>query len=121
MAEQKRKLPSMSADRLTDYRRTQQRAGKSKSPQAVRKAQNMGVKDGTVRIGRGGRSYNVYDSKSGTWKRGVVQAASAAKPAVKRGRGNTGKGNYGGKGGFTNYSYRNQFGPGWEKQSGMRK
>lgn len=53
------------------------RAGKGKGSTAARKLQNAEVADGTIRIGKGGKSYNVYDKKSGTWKRGVV---STAKP-----------------------------------------
>ena len=49
-------------------------AGKSKSDYSGRRAQNKGVKDGTIRIGRGGKSYNVWDEKSGRWLRGKVQA-----------------------------------------------
>ena len=56
------------------------RAGKSKGSTSARKLQNAGVADGTIRIGRGGKSYNVYDAKSGTWKRGKVVKASTPKP-----------------------------------------
>jgi hypothetical protein len=54
------------------------RAGKSKSDYKARTAQNKGVKDGTIRLGKSGKSYNVWDAKSGTWKRGVVSAASGS-------------------------------------------
>jgi hypothetical protein len=59
------------------------RAGKGKGTTAQRKSQNIGVADGTIKLGRGGKSYNVYDAKSGTWKRGVVKAATPAKPKAK--------------------------------------
>ena len=55
-----------------------ERAGKAKGDYSARRAQNKGVKDGTVRVGKGGKSYNVYDAKSATWKRGKVAAASKA-------------------------------------------
>lgn len=50
-------------------------AGKSKSDYSGRTAQNKGVKDGTIKIGRGGKSYNVWDAKSGRWLRGTVQVS----------------------------------------------
>lgn len=50
-------------------------AGKSKSDYSGRKAQNKGVKDGTIRIGRGGKSYNVWDEKTGRWLRGKVKVS----------------------------------------------
>jgi len=55
--------------------RSKTAAGKSKSDYSGRVAQNKGVKDGTIRIGKGGRSYNVWDAKSGRWLRGKVQAS----------------------------------------------
>lgn len=58
------------------------RAGSSKSDYSGRKAQNKGVKDGTIRLGRSGKTYNVYDAKTATWKRGVV-ATSDSKPKPK--------------------------------------
>lgn len=51
------------------------RAGKAKGTEVQRKVQNKGVADGTIRLGRSGKTYNVYDAKSGTWKKGVVKAA----------------------------------------------
>ena len=56
------------------------RAGKGKGSLAQRKGQNIGVKHGTIRLGRGGKTYNVYDAKTATWKRGVVSTAKATKP-----------------------------------------
>lgn len=50
-------------------------AGKSKSDYSGRMSQNKGVKDGTIRIGRGGKSYNVWDAKSGRWLRGTVKVS----------------------------------------------
>jgi len=61
------------------------RAGKGKGTTAQRKGQNIGVADGTIKLGRGGRSYNVYDAKTGTWKKGVVKTASPSKPKSKSG------------------------------------
>lgn len=55
------------------------RAGKAKSATSQRKKANEGVADGTIKIGKAGKSYNVYDAKSGTWKRGVVRTASTPK------------------------------------------
>lgn len=52
-----------------------ERAGKTKTTTTERQKQNKGIADGTVRLGKAGKSYNVYDAKSGTWKRGVVKAA----------------------------------------------
>ena len=60
------------------------RAGSSKGTAMQRKMQNKAVKDGTIRLGKSGKSYNVYDAKSGTWKRGVV-SSSASKPSAKSG------------------------------------
>jgi hypothetical protein len=111
----------VSADRLSDYAKGKARAGKTKSTTAERKKQNVAVKDGAIKLGRGGRTYNVYDAKSGTWKRGVVKAAASTPKPKPKAKGDTGKGNYGGLKGFTPYNYRTQFGPGFEKQSGMRK
>lgn len=68
------------------------RAGKGKGSTAARKLQNAEVKDGTIRIGKNGKSYNVYDAKTGTWKRGVVSTTKpkpAAKPAPKMNSKNT--------------------------------
>jgi len=39
----------------------------SKSSAEMRKAQNKGVKDGTVRTGRGGRALRRYNAKTGRW------------------------------------------------------
>jgi len=71
-----------------------QRAGKGKGTLAQRKAQNKGVKDGTIRIGRGGKSYNVYDAKTATWKRGVVKKSESPK-SPKSTKPMTGRGGYG--------------------------
>jgi hypothetical protein len=83
----KRKAPKarVVADRAEMMRKSTTRAGKAKSDRAVRQVQNKGVKDGTIRVGKAGKSYNVYDAKSGTWKRGVVKytgQAAASKPAA---------------------------------------
>lgn len=64
------------ADRAQGIVAGSTRAGKSTRSTAQRQRDNAGVKDGTIRMGRNGKSYNVYDAKTGTWKRGVVKAAS---------------------------------------------
>jgi hypothetical protein len=86
-----RKQPiRMSADRAEGLRKSKTSAGKpkpgstSKSATITRQMQNKGVKDGTVRLGRGGKSYNVYDANSGTWKRGVVTGSGATKKKPER-------------------------------------
>jgi hypothetical protein len=71
----------MSADRLANLRRGTQRAGKGRGTEAERRRQNIGVKDGEIRLGKSGKTYNVYDAASGTWVRGVV---STAKPGSRR-------------------------------------
>jgi hypothetical protein len=71
------------ADRLASYGKGTTRAGKSKSTEVQRKIQNVGTKDGTIRLGKSGKTYNVYDAASGTWKRGVVKPAATAKPKPK--------------------------------------
>ena len=61
------------------------RAGSSKRTAEQRKKDNKGVKDGSVRIGANGKSYNVYDAKSGTWKRGKSKPTpKSAKPASSK-------------------------------------
>ena len=72
----------MSADRLAGLSRTTATAGKPKGNIASRAKQNAGVKDGTVRLGANGKSYNVYDAKTATWKRGVV--TSKGSPTAKK-------------------------------------
>lgn len=78
-----KKTAKITADRAKDLKKSNTRAGKSKASTSTRKAQNAGVADGTIRLGKNGKSYNVYDAKSGTWKRGVVKAATPAKPKAK--------------------------------------
>jgi len=68
-----------------------ERAGKSKATTSERQRQNKNVKDGDVRIGKGGKSYNVYDSKSGTWKRGVVKSTPTTSRVSPSARGEGGK------------------------------
>ena len=82
MRKQKAKI---TADRAEQLGKSNVRAGKSKASEITRKVQNKEVKDGEIRIGKSGKTYNVYDSKSGTWKRGIVMgektpAKSTAKP-----------------------------------------
>ena len=55
-------------------------AGSSKAATITRQMQNKGVKEGTVRLGKAGRSYNVYDEKTGTWKRAVAAKKTEDKP-----------------------------------------
>ena len=54
-------------------------AGSSKAATITRQMQNKGVKEGTIRLGKAGRSYNVYDEKTGTWKRAVPAKKTEAK------------------------------------------
>ena len=67
MAEKKKRKVQMSADRLKMLRKSKKAAGKSKSDYKTRVAQNKGVKDGTIRLGKNGKSYNIWDAKSGRW------------------------------------------------------
>lgn len=61
------------------------RAGKSKASTAARKLQNAGVKDGTIRMGAKGKSKNMYDAKTGTWKK-VTTTTVSTKATAKSGR-----------------------------------
>lgn len=63
---------TLSSDRLSDLKRTGVTAGKPSGTMAQRAKQNAGVADGTIRLGARGKTYNVYDAKTATWKRGVV-------------------------------------------------
>ena len=71
---QKKPKARVAPDRVELMKRSNIRAGKGKGDLETRKKQNIGVRGGTIRIGKGGRSYNVYDSKTGTWLKGVVKA-----------------------------------------------
>lgn len=71
------------ADRAEQLKKSTTRAGKGKGNLIQRKVQNAEVKDGTIRVGKSGKSYNVYDAKSGTWKRGVVTAKPMTKSPAK--------------------------------------
>jgi len=87
-----------------------QRAGKSKASTAARKLQNAEVKDGTIRLGKNGKSYNVYDAKTGTWKRGIVTTSSSGGSGTNQGKKYTppkvtGKPQLGGKGAPFRESY----------------
>ena len=73
MAEKNKRKVKMSADRLAMLRKGKV-AGKSKSDYSSRVAQNKGVKDGTIRLGKNGKSYNIWDAKSGRWVKGEVKA-----------------------------------------------
>lgn len=57
------------------------RAGASKRTLAQRKKDNAGVKGGTLRKGKGGK-LNVYDAKTGTWKRAVKTSAVKKRAAA---------------------------------------
>ena len=78
----KKQTARITADRAEQLKKSNVRAGKGKGSTAARKLQNAEVKDGTIRIGKSGKSYNVYDAKTGTWKRGVVKAA-ASRPTTR--------------------------------------
>jgi hypothetical protein len=75
---------TMSADRLSTLKRTQTRAGKGVGNVAQRAKQNAGVKDGTIRRGAKGKSFNVFDAKTQTWKRGTATGASKPKPTTTK-------------------------------------
>lgn len=64
------------------------RAGKGKGSEVLRKVQNKGVAHGTIRLGKGGKSYNFYDAKKGVWVKGAVKAVQPARttstPKTKR-------------------------------------
>lgn len=68
----KKMVARTTADRAEQLRKSKTRAGKSKASEIMRKVQNKEVKDGEIRVGKSRKTYNVYDSKSGTWKRGIV-------------------------------------------------
>lgn len=87
-----RPTPKATADRLAQTKASTTRAGKAKSSTAARIKQNAktGAKHGDIRIGKNGKTYNVYDAKTGTWKRGIVAAAgSKPKDAPKMNSQNT--------------------------------
>ena len=69
------KKPNLSADRAANLKKSSVRAGKAKGSVTTRQKQNIGVKDGTIRLGKSGKSYNVYDAKSGSWLKGVVKSS----------------------------------------------
>ena len=104
MASNSRNLstPRMTADRAEKLVKGSTRAGKDRpakkkdassvtevAAMARRKKQNAGIKDGTIRLGRSGKSYNVYDAATGTWKRGVVKTGSTAKKGQSGSEGGT--------------------------------
>ena len=74
MAEKNKRKVKMSGDRLAMLRKGNKVAGKSKSDYSARVEQNKGVKDGTIRLGKNGKSYNIWDAKSGRWVKGEVKA-----------------------------------------------
>ena len=81
-ARMKSTAPKMGADRLSSVKRTGTTAGKPSGNIAERAKQNAGVADGTIRLGAKGKSYNIFDAKTQTWKRGVVAPASKPKPKI---------------------------------------
>lgn len=76
------------------------RAGKSKASAAKRKEQNKGTVSGAIRKGAKGKGYNVYDAKTGTWKKlktagggksgsyvsARVRGSEGPKPSIKSGK-----------------------------------
>jgi hypothetical protein len=76
--------PNLSADRAAKLKKSSVRAGKAKGSVTARQKQNAGVKDGTIRLGRSGKSYNVYDAKSGSWLKGVVRSSDRPGPIAKK-------------------------------------
>ena len=52
----------------------------SKTGEAARRAANKGVKHGTVRMGKGGRTQRMWNSRSARWER-VDSFRSTRKPA----------------------------------------
>jgi len=89
-AKPKKNIRPSSPDRMEKMAKSKTQAGKPKAagnkPAATitRQMQNKGVKEGTIRVGKAGRSYNVYDAKSGTWKRGVIKKAETPKKTTSR-------------------------------------
>ena len=82
MAEKNKRKVKMSGDRLAMLRKGNKVAGKSKSDYSARVEQNKGVKDGTIRLGKNGKSYNIWDAKSGRWVKGEVKADDGKKQAA---------------------------------------
>jgi hypothetical protein len=69
----------------SSFKKTDVRAGKSKANALVRAKQNAGVKDGTIKLGASGKSYNVWDAKTSSWKRGIVTKGDhLTNPALSR-------------------------------------
>ena len=86
MAAKKKAQAKITPDRAERMTKGPKIAGRAKGNLAERRAQNAGVKDGTIRIGKSGKSYNVYDAATGTWRRGVVSAQPkpTAKPSTPK-------------------------------------
>ena len=80
----KKQTARITADRAEQLKKSNVRAGKGKGSTAARKLQNAEVKDGTIRIGKIGKSYNVNDAQTGTRKRGVLKAAAAPSRTTTR-------------------------------------
>jgi len=74
------KILKPSADRLAGMRKTSVAADKAVGTFAQRSKQNVGTKDGTVRLGAKGKRYNVYDAMTSSWKRGKMVGESTKKP-----------------------------------------
>lgn len=79
---------------------TGRRAGKSKASAATRKQQNKGTASGAIRMGAKGKGYNVYDSKTGTWKK-LKTAPGSGKTGTYKG---SGSGKSSGKANQSDYS-----------------
>ena len=74
------KILKPSADRLAGMRKTSAAADKASGTFDQRSKQNVGTKDGTVRLGAKGKRYNVYDAMTSSWKRGKMVGESTKKP-----------------------------------------
>ena len=57
------------------------KSGQSKSSLAARKAQNKGVKDGTIRRGAAGKADRKYNAKTGRWE--IVRLGDVARSGPK--------------------------------------
>lgn len=76
----------VSTNRAEKLTKSTVRAGNSQRTLSQRKADNAGVKDGTVRMGANGKGYNVYDAKTATWRRTTTASATKSTSKVKPGQ-----------------------------------
>jgi len=72
---------TISADRVSNLKRTQVRSDKTTSTMRDRAKQNAGTADGTIRLGAKGKSYNVFDAKTQRWMKGQVVVGNGRKSA----------------------------------------